>query len=71
MGGLNFSKAVVLACVIPRLTITAFIGDYDCVVGNSDGVVEIGFDFGASPFGEFYWELSAKGVVNGVDGFDD
>lgn len=69
--GLNFSKAVILASVIPRLTITAFIGDYDCVVGYADGIVEIGFDFGTGPLGEFDWELSAKGVVDGVDGFDD
>lgn len=69
--GLNFSKAVVLAGVIPRLTVTAFIRDYDCVVGDSDGIVEVGFDFSAGPLGEFYWELSAKGVVDGVDGFDN
>lgn len=69
--GSYFSHAVVFACVIPRLAVAAFVWDGDVFVSYSDWIGEIGFNFGAGPLGEFNGELSAKGVVNGVDGFDD
>lgn len=68
---LNFSHPVALTGVIPRLAVAAFVWDCDVFVSYSYGVGEIGFDFGTSPFGEFGRELSAKGVVDGMDGFDD
>ena len=69
--GLDFSHAGFLTCVIPRLAVTAFVWDVDDVVGYLDGVVEVGFDFSTGPFGDGEVELTAKGVVDGVDWLDD
>jgi len=57
--------------MIPGLAVTAFVGDCDIFVGYSNRVVEVGLDFSAGPLGKFDGELSAKGIMDGVDWFDD
>ena len=57
--------------MIPGWSVSAFEGDGDDGVTDSDGVGEVLFNFFRSPISFVNGELSAEGIVDGVERLDD